>query len=107
MHRDFDAAATPDPSAEPITFTLAGRQFTRRTELPLGALVAAGRAVRLAPMEQFVALVEVVRSWIIPAERDAFDDALLEIDNFGVLADIVAWLMEQSTGRPTPASSSS
>ena len=105
--KTFEAdLATED--GEPIQFQLAGHTFTRRAVLPLGALVMLARARRTdGTLEQLAALDEVIRAWLIPEDLDAWDEVLVTITKLSVLDEVITYMLEATTGRPTSALSTS
>lgn len=106
-HRVFDAAAK-EAEGEPITFSVGGydHTFTVKQPLPLGQLVLFSRVVKGEPQEQAQGVDRLMRGWIIDEDREKWDECVGQLTNIEVLGEIVNYIAEEATGRPTQASSS-
>lgn len=100
--KDFDAidAAEAEEKASPPKFKLSGVEFN---------CVVAPKATSVAKLSKagegdVTALIDYLRSLIVAEQREEFD-AVLDSDEKIVkidkLADLVTWLAEGYTGRPT------
>ena len=99
-YRDFDAALR-EQRHEPIRFRLGGEDFAAAPRLPIGILMAAVTE-GLQGAEQ---LIGFVRSVLTDDEGRARWDALVqrrdtEVD-LATVNDVVDWLVETYTARPT------
>lgn len=105
-HRAFDAAAR-EATGEPITFTVGQypHTFTVQTPLPMGQLIIFSRCMDGSPDEQTRALDRLMRGWLIEADREHWDQCLMTLTSLDVLGQIVNYIVEEATGRPTQASS--
>lgn len=103
-HRDFDAARA---EADPLTFTLGGEQFTARATMPAGVLLDIANAHANGDELELLKLVGVFIEQIVPDEdHDRFVVAMRLTDQATVF-DLVAWVIEETTGRPFGKPSSS
>jgi len=104
-HRSFDAAAR-EAAGEPITFTVGKcpHTFTVQTPLPMGQLIIFSRSVEEAPDAQTRALDKLMRGWLIETDRELWDQCLAELTSLDVLGEIINYIVEEATGRPTQAS---
>lgn len=106
--RDFDRARS-ERQAATIGFRLGGREFTIPARIPAGALLDVTRAV--AANNDFMAMTAFTEflDALIPADQaEEFKAALREpeVDQTDVM-DLIAWIVEESTGRPLQKRSSS
>lgn len=102
-HRDF-AAARAEHTDEPITFVLGGQGFTCRRNMP------AGHLLDLAAVEDNpAALVAYLKASMADDDWERFDELVHDPDALGadqpvdvaLLGEIVSWIVEEQTGRPT------
>lgn len=107
-HRAF-SAAVQEVSSEPVTFDVEGSDhtFTVRQPLPLGRMLLLARYSDGDEVEQAKALDSILRGWIIDEDHEAWDDLLGNLTDFDILGNIMEYIIEESVGRPTEASSSS
>lgn len=112
-HRAF-AAATREATKEPITFTVEGfdKSIRVKSPLPVGQLMIAARYMGGDPsgnekqeIARVNALDDLIRKWIHEEDREAWDECLAAMTDLALLGDIVAYIIEESTGRPTQAPS--
>lgn len=100
--KDFDEidAAEAEAQQEPPEFKLGGVRFK---------CVAAPKATSVAKLSKagegdVTALLDYLRSLVVAEQREEFD-AVLDSDEVIIkierLADLVTWLAEEYTGRPT------
>jgi len=100
--KDFDEinAAAAEAQNDNPSFKLGGATFS---------CVNAPKAINIAKLSKagqgdVEALIDYLRLLVVPQERDQFttvldsDEIIIKIDD---LADLVTWLSEQYTGRPT------
>jgi len=104
--RDFDAARA-EHARNPLDFKIGGESFTIDATLPAGVLMDLGRAFMLgddsASFGAYIALWEAV----IPDEDEArFAQALRQVD-LATMTELVAWIVEESTGRPLDSANDS
>jgi len=52
-----------------------------------------------------VALADLLRGWITPDQHDAWAEVLRNLGSITTLEQVVAWIVEEVTGRPTSAPS--
>lgn len=105
-YRDFDAARA-EHAAEPLTFRLAGRDFTTLPVIPAAVLLdLAAHSGQEVNGEAFHLFGECIRSLVVPEQRDAMNEALHEIGVDEMFA-VVHWVMEELTGRPLDSAASS
>lgn len=102
-HRDF-AAAQAEHTDEPITFVLGEHTFTCRRRMP------AGHLLDLAAVEDDpAALVSYLQAAMSDDDWQRFDELVHDPDALGpdqpvdvaLLGEIVSWIVEEQTGRPT------
>lgn len=105
-HRDFDAARN-EATAEPLTFTLGGREFHCRPVLPAGVLLDMAATTHGSDMEAFASFTKFLDAVIAPEDLDAFHDALGTTIDLWMLLELVQWIIVEATGRPFPNASSS
>ena len=104
--KNFDAinAAKAEEKKDPPSFKLSGVDFE---------CVVAPKATSVAKLSKagegdVTALIDYLRSLIVPAQRVEFDvvldddEKVVEIET---LAELVTWLAEEYTGRPTKSPS--
>jgi hypothetical protein len=105
-HRAFDAAAR-EATGEPITFTVGQDPytFTVQTPLPMGQLIIFARSVEDSADAQTRALDKLMRGWLIESDREHWDKCLAQLTSLDVLGQIINYIVEEATGRPTQASS--
>ena len=103
-HRDFDAARA-EHVGDPLTFRLAGRDFTieRIPAGPLLELSAQSDQEGAAAMAAFARFLGVL---VVPDQRDELRNALDEVELQTVL-EIVQWVVGEATARPLARPSSS
>lgn len=102
--RDFDAALAE--LGDPLTFKLGGETFTCLPEIPAGPVLKLARHADKIDAEAFVVFGEFLRCIVIEEQRDALTEALDRV-GLGTLLDLIAWLVQESTGRPLEVASSS
>lgn len=116
-HKDFDLArAERQREWDPVTFTLAGQEFAGRPAIPIGDIWTGGvkhpeRFSTDVPMGRvFLQFAETLALWLPESDRERFW-AIFDEPKHDVigqdLVDIVEWLTEEYTGRPTSPSAAS
>lgn len=103
--KDFDAAVR-ESTAEPIEFQLMGTTFRCREPFPVGSIIIFARAAKEKGIEQIVGLDNMLLSWIDEAQHDEWTVVLSKLPDLGVLNEIVEYIIEEITGRPSAAPSS-
>lgn len=96
-HRDFDAARAENVG-DPLTFRLAGRDFTV-TRLPAGPLLDLANDADLEGAAAFAAFSKFLLKIVADEHEDEMRAALNESDLM-VVFDVVRWVIEESTARP-------
>ena len=105
-HKDFNVEKlNPEVKNDPITFTLAGEEFTCRAKLPGWLMVkfvaSSTRDIRGADIG---AVYNFFRDVLVPESLVRFE-ALMYTDEYDIeldtLADITNWLVSEYTARPT------
>lgn len=107
--RDFDAeVAERAREADPIEFTLGGAHFTGRPVIPLGASLdlAAAPELRVDPVGAVAGLVRFLEQVVVDGQADKVEAAVMSVDA-DTPYNVVRWLGEQYSGRPTSPSSGS
>ena len=94
--RDFDAARA-EANREPLSFRLAGRDFTTHSYLPAGPLLDLAVNGDKEGVEAFQAYAEFLDAYIV--ERDALKAALREVE-WPTVAAVVSWLVAEATAAP-------
>lgn len=120
-HRVFGNAQKQEKKSDPVTFDLLGETFTCKKKMPGAAILTfvheadSGEGSRATD-----ALVNFIKRCLKNSdERDRFeelynreppdsDDGEVDIEVVEIedLGEIAGWLVEQYSGRPTPAQSS-
>ena len=103
--KDFDAEQR-EVTQEPIEFQLMGTTFRCADPFPVGSVIIFARTAKKQGIEQVTGLDDMLRTWIDPAQHEAWDDVLNKLPSLGVLNEIVEYVIEEITGRPTVAPSS-
>ncbi len=106
--RDFDAAASAR-DLEPIFFTVRGDDYEAIPECPGGLLLDLAAANDSGKTEASTA-VKLLDAVLTGDSAERFKTALRRPDNpisLGDLTDIIQWLVEEYTGRPTQQPSAS
>lgn len=96
-HRDFDAARAENVG-DPLTFRLAGRDFTIE-RVPAGPLLELAEVSELEGAAALKAFAHFLGVLVIPADRDELRNALDEVELSDVFT-IVQWVVEEATARP-------
>lgn len=100
-HRDFEAAKQ---NKELITFGLGGENFTCIAEAPAGIMMDFVADASEGGAKTLPAMLAFLRGVLIEDDTERFDkmiyDKTVQI-NTTVIADLVVWLTEEYTGRPT------
>lgn len=104
-HRDFDAARA-ERALEPLTFTLGGQQFTTVPEIPVGPLLDLASKAGDTDAAALAAFGAFMRAIVAPGDRDRFE-AVLAATGIATMLELVAWVIEETTGGPLPGASSS
>lgn len=102
--KDFDAARA-EHAREPIEFKLGGEHFVARGEVPAGVVldaVTAGDDMQ-TQLALFATLFEAI---VADLDAERFALAVRRVDVETVF-ELVAWIMEEVTGRPLPSASPS
>ena len=105
-HREFTLTPTQH---DPPTFSVAGREFKCLPEPPAGVLTDLVASAEGSPVTQTIALVGFIGGCLSDADAEAFQllihdkDTIVPLETLG---DIVQWLTEQYTDRPTTPPSS-
>ena len=101
-HKDFGAPASSD---EPITFNLYGETFRCQSAIQGTALLRfISKAGSDDADESADSVLEFLRLAIAPADREKFEEltnseeTIVPLES---LAEIMEWLVEQYSGRPT------
>lgn len=105
--RDFDAeAAERARERDPIRFRLGGVEFTARPVIPFGAQLdlAAAPELRHDPVGAAEGLVLFLQQVVVPDQVDQVEGAVRAVDLLHT-HDVVRWLGEEYSGRPTVRSS--
>lgn len=106
--RDFDAEQSAAPKGEPIEFKLGGVRFRCVDPAPVGSLLTlAQHADGRNPFGQVKAMATFLRAWVVPEQRDAWDEAICYVTDPTVIERLVDWLVESATARPTTPPSNS
>jgi hypothetical protein len=97
--RDFDAARA-EHVRKPLSFRIGGEDFTVDGSLSSGILLDLGKAMVLGDdtlmLQANIALWDEVVS---EDDKERFATALRRTD-MATMIDLVAWIVEESTGRP-------
>lgn len=106
--RDFDAADEHENQTEPIGFKLGGEVFEVHEELPIWPLIRLAKATEESELEAMASFADFVLS-IVPEEDGdrllgAIEKSRISVRKF---MELVEFLMEEDTGRPTEPPSSS
>lgn len=96
-HRDFDAARA-EVQSEPLTFRLAGRDFTIE-RVPAGPLLDLAAHAGDTDAAAMAAFSRFLHALVIPSQRDDLVAALADVD-LSTLFELVQWVIEEQTGRP-------
>lgn len=107
-HKAFEAAAQ-EANGEPVTFTVGDYPYTFRvnTPLPMGQLIIFSRAVKKGKSQDAVSAIDdLLRTWIFDEDLEEWDKCLSQLTKLDVLGEIINYVVEEATGRPTQASSS-
>jgi hypothetical protein len=96
-HRDFDAARAENVR-EPLTFRLAGRDFTIE-RVPAGPLLDLASNSDLRDTDALAAFGRFLIALVVPEQRDAMREALDDTD-LPMLLELVRWVVEEATGSP-------
>lgn len=97
-HKEF-AAAT---NTEPVTFLVGGDLFKAAPQCPAGVMLAVASSSSETSAAQ--ATVDFLNAVLLPESRELFNQRLVDAANpisMTQLTDILGWLMEVYTGRPT------
>lgn len=106
-HKDFSLAPMREDAP---TFSVAGREFKCLPEPPAGVLTDLIAAASGATAQSVPAAVEFIAGCLPDADAESFlltihdKDTIVPLET---LAQIVEWLAEEYTGRPTTPSSAS
>jgi hypothetical protein len=105
--KDFDAAAS-ERKGEPITFRLGGRDWTA-AHVNAANFLAFSRVIADAGGPgQATGFYEYIVATLADDDRDDFRSMLSEQDvQLATLIELMQWIIEQATGNPTSAASSS
>lgn len=99
--KEFDAFIR-EATQEPITFTVAGETFTCIDSLPLTILANITR--QQSNGQAVVGLADFLTAVVLPEDHDRLEVLMNEPHNAVAIeswAEIVEWLIEEYTGRPT------
>lgn len=109
--KEFTRAAEQDDSPlgdEPLEFKIGGDQFTvYPPTTAMFALFLASQAETRSIQDQMAGVVDLLDGLLEPDQRPTFHKRLLDRKHpldFEVLQDIIAWLLEEWTARPTQES---
>lgn len=102
-YRDFDAARAEH---QPLAFRLAGRDFTTVAPIPAGPVLDLGRAQGQGGEVAFDVFVAFFEAIIPEDQAGEFAAAIREV-GFETMRELLAWIVEEATGRPLPSASSS
>lgn len=107
MHKDFDAAAR-EAVGESLTFTLGGEQFTTTPELPAVPMLRLAAVADKEGAEGATAFYQFLQAMLVEEDVARFE-AMAMRERIGMerLGEVVAWLIEEMTGRPTQPPSAS
>lgn len=100
-HRDFDAARA-EIEGPPLTFTLCGEEFRCRAKIPAGPILKLASQHDLQGLEAIDALGQFLYSIVVPDQADTLRKVIDEDVTVPLAVEIVAWVIEESTGRPLP-----
>lgn len=103
-HKDFDAARAENVG-EPLTFRLAGRDFTIE-RVPVGPLLDLAAQSDLSGAEAMAAFARFLVTLVVEEQRDEMRAALDDTDLETVFG-IAQWVIEEVTARPLGQSSGS
>lgn len=104
-HKDFSLAPMRE---DPPTFSVAGREFKCLPEPPAGVLTDLIAAAHGATAQSVPAVVRFIAGCLPDADAEQFVLTIHDKDTIvplETLAEIVQWLAEEYTGRPTTPSS--
>lgn len=108
-HRDFDAEADERArDRDPITFKLGGHDFQARAEAPFGAVMdlRATPRVKSDPIGAGMGMTAFLQQVVIEEHAPNAAEAVRKAGPSSTY-DLVEWLAEQYSGRPTVPSSES
>jgi hypothetical protein len=105
--KDFDAAAS-EQTDDPITFRMGGREWGGASSIPVVYLLDLARAEAAGDVTALLKFEDFITS-IIPTEQHDDFHAMLREQRIEMpkLRDLGKWILEQATGNPTVAVSSS
>ena len=112
-HRTFKAAVA-EAGGEPITFEVEGydHTFTVAQPLPVGQLLKFASLVKNASgedvseeqgVEMGAGFYELLAGWLIKEDRPKWDECLGQMSDLSMLGEIVTYIIEEVTARPTQA----
>lgn len=101
MHRDFDAAAR-EAVGEPLTFTLGGEVFTCAPTLAALPMLKLAKSADKGGAEGVAAFYDFLTAMLVQDDVPRFE-AMMQRERIGMeqLSELVAWVVEEATGRPT------
>jgi len=110
--KDFDVErlANANGNGKPITFTVGGKKFTVREFVSAEVMGNFGRRQVANFGDTLEAYDAFIKGCILEKEGAAWDKVRVEADppiSVGAIEQILWWLMDVASGRPTEASSSS
>ena len=104
--KDFDAAEA-ERKGEPITFALGGREWTA-AHVNAANFLAFTRAIAAGGNDVVIGFDAFITQSLEEGERKDFHRMLAEKDiSLPTLMELGQWIIEQASGNPTPAASSS
>lgn len=109
MGKDFDAERSVN-GKEPVTFKVGGETFTVRPHVPADVLAEFGRRQVANFGDTMDAYDAFMKSCIVEQDGEKWDKVRREADpplTVGDVEQVLWWVLDQATGRPTEASSSS
>lgn len=110
-HRDFHAESAErarERGDEVITFALGGYDFTCRPLVPLGASMdlSAAPSVKVNSYGAATAWIAFLSQVVVPEQAEHVE-AAVRADDGQATIDLLNWLSEQYSGRPTEPSTDS
>lgn len=111
-HRTFKAAAA-EANAEPVTFSVEGfdHTFTVKQPLPMGMLLQFTALINPddpndpeAGVAMGAGFYKLLSAWVIDEDQAKWEECLGQLSSLDVLGDIITYIVEEVTARPTQAS---
>lgn len=112
--KEFTRSAQQDDSPlgdEPLEFTIGGDEFiVYPPTTAMFALFLASQADNRSIPDQMAGVVDMIDNLLEPSQRSTFHKRLLDREHpldFDVLQEIIEWMLEEWSARPTQQSSDS